>query len=345
MKFLTRRKLSGLVAITGAAALLAGCAGAPAAEAPAGSAPTEGGGAPEKASLTVAINPSSQFAPMYYGMESGIFEEYGLELNIVPQTDVAAIVSGIASGNYDIGFATVVHVLTANSNGIPIRTISTIEGQIRPDDEGTVTIASAASGVTDFADLEGKRVATVGLSSMNTLTTWALADEAGADPKAIELVQLPFGQMAAALASGDVDAAVMQWPFAEDAINAGGVPLGYNNRVMFQNTATTFFNTSQSFIDQNPNTVQAFSDAMTESIEAASEDPDAARAALGPALNLAPEQAANARWNIDGVPSVNLDAFETAQEFLVKYSADASAKSAIEALDVSTLVWPGALEE
>ena len=339
---MTKRRLGGLATAAVAATLLAACSSA---QAPAGeTTEASGDGPPEKASLTVAINPSSQFAPMYYGIESGIFEEHGLELEVVPQTDVAAIVSGIASGSYDLGFATVVHVLTANANGIPIRTVSTIEGQIRPDDEGTVTIASAASGITDYADLEGKKLATVGLSSMNTLTTWALADEAGVDPKSIELVQLPFGQMAAALENGDVDAAVMQWPFAQDAMDAGGVDLGYNNRVMFQDTATTFLNTSQSFIDQNPNTVKAFSDAMIESIEAASADPDAARAALGPALGLTAEQAAGARWNIDGVPNVNLKAFETAQEFLAKYSEDASAKAAIEALDVSTLVWPGALE-
>lgn len=341
MKFLTKRNLGGLATAAVAATILAACSST---SAPAGQPEESGDGPPEKASLTVAINPSSQFAPMFYGMESGIFEEHGLELEIVPQTDVAAIVSGIASGTYDLGFATVVHVITANANGIPIRTVATIEGQIRPDDEGTVTIASAASGISDFADLEGRKVATVGLSSMNTLTTWALVDEAGADPKSVELVQLPFGQMAGALENGDVDAAVMQWPFAEDAMNAGGVALGYNNRVMFKDTATTFFNASESFIQQNPNTVKAFSDAMVESIEAASADPDAARAALEPALGLTPEQAAGARWNIDGVPQVNPKAFETAQEFLAKYTEDASAKAAIEALDVSTLVWPGALE-
>lgn len=298
---------------------------------------------PEKSDLTVAINPSSQFAPLYHGMESGIFEDHGLEIEVVPQTDVGAIVSGIASGQYDLGFATVVHVITANANDIPIRTVSTIEGQIRPDDEGTMTIASAESGITDYAGLEGKRLATVGLSSMNTLTTWALADEAGIDYRSIELVQLPFGQMAAALAAGDVDAAVMQWPFAGDALDAGGVALGYNNAVMFQNTATTFFNTSQSFIDENPNSVQAFSNAMIESIEAASEDPEAARAALVPALGLTAEQAEEARWNLDGVPHVNLDAFETAQGFLVEFTEDEAMRSAIESLDVSELVWPDAL--
>lgn len=302
------------------------------------------GGAPEKASLTVAINPSTQFAPLYYGIEQGIFEKHGLTLDVVPQTDIAAIVSGIASGTYDFGFATVVHVVTANANGIPIRAVSTIEGQIQADDDGTVTIASAASGITGFGDLGGKRVATVGLSSHNTLTMWELADRAGVDTSTIELVQLPFGQMAAALANGDVDAAVMQWPFALDALNAGGVELGYNNRELFVGAATTLFNTSQSFIDQNPNTVRAFADAMTESIEGATADEATAKEALVTGLGLTAEQADKARWNVGGDPALTLDGFEIARDLLVKFSTDASAKSALENLDVSTVVWPGALE-
>jgi NitT/TauT family transport system substrate-binding protein len=336
----SRKRFGALAAVASAALLLAACSSGAA-----GNAGATGDGSPEKTELTVAINPSSQVAPMYYGIESGIFEEHGLKLDIVPQTDIAAIISGIASGQYDFGFATVVHVLTANANGIPIRTVSSVEGQLKPEDEGTVTIASASSGITDFSGMEGKRLATVGLSSMNTLTAWALADKAGIDPKSMELVQLPFGQMAAALANGDVDAAVMQWPFAGDALDAGGKVLAYNNGVMFGDTATTFFNTSQSFIDQNPNTVAAFADAMIESIDAANADPDAARAALIPGMGYTEAQAAAARWNIGGVPYVSVDAFSTAQDFLVKYSEDKSAASAIEALDVKTLVYPGALEK
>jgi len=345
MRSNTARRLGSIVAAGAAIALLSACAasggtgGAP--DADSADADT---GAPEKSTLTVAINPSTQFAPLYYGIESGIFEEHGLELEIVPQTDIAAIVSGLASGTYDVGFATIVHVVTANANGIPIRAVTSIEGQIQPDDEGTVTIASAESGITDFAGLEGARVATVGLSSHNTLTMWELADRAGADTASIELVQLPFGQMAAALESGDVDAAIMQWPFAAEALAAGGVELGYNNRELFTDTATTLFNMSQSFIDQNPNTVRAFADAMSESIVGATEDPDAAKAALVDGMGITAEQAANARWNIGGDPAVNLDAFEVARDLLVKFSTDKAASAALENLDVTTVVWPGALE-
>jgi len=335
----TTRRAAAMIAAAAAAAALAGCSG--------GSTGDGSGGdsGPEKSSLTVAINPSSQFAPLFYGLDSGIFEDNGLEVEIVPQTDVAAIISGVASGQYDFGFATVVHVVTANANGIPIRAVSSIEGQVTPDDEGTMTVAAAGSGIEDFGDLEGKSVATIGLSSHNTLTLRELVDMAGADPMSMEMVQMPFGQMAAALENGDVDAAVMQWPFANDALDAGGTPLGYNNRELFSNTATTLFNTSQSFIDQNPNTVQAFSDSMIASIEAANEDPDAARATLVDGLDITPEQAEVARWNIGGDPRLNLVGFEKAQELLVKYSEDDAAKAALEDLDVSTVVWPGALEE
>ncbi|HLS49134.1 MAG TPA: ABC transporter substrate-binding protein [Actinomycetaceae bacterium] len=362
MKFLTRNRTGAIATAAILAMTIVGCAsdtdepdnGGTAGDAPAtGDTDTDNGadtdtgdagGEPEVDQLTVAINPSSQFAPIYYGIETGIFEEHGLEIEIVPQTDVAAIVSGVASGQYDFGFATVVHVVTANANGIPIRAVSSIEGQIKPDDEGTVTIASEASGITDYSELEGARLATVGLSSMNTLTTWALAEDAGIDHTTIELVQLPFGQMAAALAAGDVDAAVLQWPFAGDALDDGGVVLGYNNGAMFANTATTLFNTAQSFIDDNPNTVQAFSDAMIESIEGATANEDEARAALVPGLGLTEEQAQEARWNVGGVPYLTMDAFETAQEFLVMFTEEEASRQAIEDLDVTEVVWPGALE-
>jgi NitT/TauT family transport system substrate-binding protein len=336
-----RRSLAGIAAAALTALALSACAAPTGGSAPADE---SDGGAPEKSQLTVAINPSTQFAPLYYGIQEGIFEEHGLELEITPQTDIAAIVSGLASGTYDVGFATVVHVVTANANGIPIRAISSIEGQIQEDDDGTLTIAAADSGITDFADLEGKRVATIGLSSHNTLTMWELVDRAGGDTSSIELVQLPFGQMAAALDSGDVDAAIMQWPFAAEALAAGGVELGYNNRELFVDTATTLFNTSQSFIDQNPNTVRAFADAMAESMEGATEDPETAKAALVDGLGITAEQAESARWNIGGDPALNLTAFETARELLVKFSTDQSAASALENLDVSTVVWPGAIE-
>jgi hypothetical protein len=75
----------------------------------------------------------------------------------------------------------------------------------------------------------------------------------------------------------------------------------------------------------------------------ATENPEVAKESLVEGLGITAEQAAGARWNIGGDPALNLDAFEVARDLLVKFSTDESAKTALENLDVATIVWPGAL--
>lgn len=325
MKFLDKSHVKLTGAAAAGALLLSSCGG--------------GGGDVER--LEVAINPSAQFAPMFYGMEEGIFEEHGLELEIVPQTDIAAIIAGLSSGTYDFGFATVSHVVMANADdGVPIRAVTTVEGQLSEDDEGTTIVASEQSGISDMSEVEGARVATVGLTSNNTITTMALVDEAGSDPDAVEFVQLPYGQMEAALENGDVDVAILQQPFAANAVEAGGVVLGYNNAEYYADASVTLMNTTQNYIDENPDLVEAFSDAMVASIEAANEDPDEASQALVEGIDITEEQAMEAHWNRGGEPYLTPDGLETAQELLITYGE----LSEDQARDVDDLVWPGALE-
>lgn len=295
----------------------------------------------ELVSVTVATNPSSQTAPLFYGIQEGVYEEHGLDVEVVPQTDVAAILSGTASGEYDFGFATVVHVLNANANDIPIRAVATVEGQQKTDEEpeeGNALVAGPDSGVESAADLEGARLAVVGLSSLNTLAAWELADREGVDPESIELVQLPFGQMPAALASGDVDAAVIQSPFIDQALDDGSEVIDKPNVKVFPEMAVGLYTTHESFIDSNEDVVQAFSDATVEAQELTSENVDAARELLVDELGITPEAAEEATWNTDSNPHVNVEGFETAQEMLLKFGEQS------EELEVEELVWPGSKE-
>ncbi len=291
--------------------------------------------------ITVAANPSSQLAPLYVGIESGIFADHGLDVEIVHQTDVAAIVAGTASGQYDFGFATAVHVINSNLNDIALRAVTTLDGR-QPTEEGAESgnslVAGPDSGITSAADLEGKTLAVVGLASLNTFTAFNLAANAGVDPSSIELVQLPFGQMTAALSSGEVDAAVIQSPFISDAVAAGGTVIGKPNVAAFPDMAIGFFTTMQSYIDANEDVVEEFSDAVIESQEYASAHVDEARATLVDQLDLTEDAAAVAEWNFDGNPYMNVDGLEKAQELLIAYNGQE------EELDVDSLVWSGSLE-
>lgn len=333
-----RNKLVGFAAATAAAALLlSGCS------ASGSDSSSEGGeqASGELTQVTLAINPSSQSAPLYYGLQEGIFADHGIDLEIVPQTDVAAIVSGVASGQYDFGFGTVVHVINANLGGIPLRAVATVEGQQKDHEEpeeGNALVAAPGSGVTSAGDLEGKTLAVVGLASLNTFAAYNLIDNAGGDPSQVELVQLPFGQMPAALSSGDVDAAVIQAPFIGEATALGGTIIGKPNVETFPNMAVGLYTTTQSFIDQNEDVVKAFSDAVVASQLAASENVDGARMTLVENLGITEEAAMAALWNTDSNPYVNVEGFETAQDLLIRFGDQT------EELDVNELVWPGALE-
>lgn len=337
MKTSTLRKALLTAASLSAIAVLAACSGSP-------GAPQDDGGTGDSVELTrvtVATNPSSQTAPLYYGIQEGIFEDHGLEVEIVPQTDVAAIVSGVASGQYDFGFATVVHVINSNLNGIPTRAVATVEGQQKSEEEpeeGNALVVAPGSDITTPKDLEGKTLGVVGLASLNTYAAYNMIGEDGGDPSLVELVQLPFGQMTAALASGDIDAAVIQAPFISEATGVGGVIIGKPNVQTFPNMAVGLYTTTQSFIDANEETVEAFSAAMIEAQEQASANLREARLTLVDNLGLTEEAALAAIWNTGSNPYVNIEGFEKAQELLIAYGDQS------EELDVTVLVWPGALE-
>lgn len=335
-----KKTMLAAAALLAATALLAGCAGGTDS-----SGDSAGGGAAgsgETKKITVATNPSAQTAPIYLGIQDGIFAKHGLEVELVPQTDVAAIISGVASGQYDFGFATVVHVLNANANDIPIRAVATVEGQQKAKEEpaeGNALVAGPGTGITSAGDLGGKTVGVIGLSSLNTLAMWDMAAKEGVDTTTINLVQLPFGQMPAALAAGDIDAAVVQAPFIADAENNGATIIGKPNVETFPDMAVGLYTTSQSYIDANPDTVKAFADAMIESQNYATENIDKAKATLVTNLGLTEEAAAAAKWNTGSNPYVNTEGFSTAKELLTKYAGFT------KDIDVETLVWPGALEQ
>ncbi|MCW2695110.1 MAG: Bicarbonate transport ATP-binding protein CmpC [Modestobacter sp.] len=300
-------------------------------------APDEGG----LTTVTVSYNPAAQDAPLFLGNEKKIFEEHGLQLEFVPQTDVAAIISGVASGQYDFGFATVVHVINAHANNIPIRAVSTVDGQQRADEapeEGNALVAGPHSGIAGPGDLGGRTLGVIGLASLNTLAAQELADREGVDVSTITLVQMPFGQMPAALAAGDVDAAVVQSPFIAEAVASGGTVIAKPNVELFADSAVGLFTTSEQTIAENEEAVRGFAEAMVESQKYAAEHVDEGKQTLIENLGLTPEAAQAATWCTTCSPELDTDGFETVQGMMKKY---AGLKDTPE---VSEYIWAPALE-
>jgi NitT/TauT family transport system substrate-binding protein len=298
-------------------------------------------GADGVTTVQVAFNPASQFAPMFIGMQEGIFAKHGLQLEIVPQTDIAAIISGLASRQYDFGFATAVHLVNARANNIPVRAVATPDGQQATEEDpemGNALVAGPNSGVSGPGDLGGKTLAVVGLSSLNTLAAQELAAREGVDVSTIQLVQMPFGQMPAALAAGDVDAAVVQSPFIAEALADGSTVVAKPNVELFADQAVGLFLTNESMISDSEEVVRGFAEAMVESQRYAAEHVTDAKATLVEQMGISPDAAAAATWCTTCNPALDTEGLATVQELMTKFAG------LEEPVEIEESVWQEALD-
>ena len=279
-----RRFASWLALATVAAVSLAACGDDE--EPPAG---TEA----EPTTISVGVIPIIDVAPLYLGIEKGYFSERGLDVKPVPAQGGAAIVPAVMSGQQQFGFSNVVSLLVARDKGLPIVSVAAGASSTgNPQEDVNAVLVGQGSTLQSAKDLAGKKVAINSLNNIGDTTIRNAVEKDGGDPSTIQFVELPFPEMPAQLARGNIDAAWESEPFRSAIIGAGG-------RILFDNLTETYpklqiaqYFTTESYREQNKETVDAFVAGLTESYEYATAHPDEVRAVLGTYTKLTPEVAA-----------------------------------------------------
>jgi NitT/TauT family transport system substrate-binding protein len=153
--------------------------------------------------LTVGLGfiPSVQFAPFYLADQAGYYAEVGLDVEFIHRID-PELITLVGQGAIDVGVGDGTSVIPAVSQGIPIRYLFTVFA-----DFPNVVFAKASSGISEPADLAGRRIGTPGRFGSSWINLQALLASVGLSPADVEIVTFPdFGQLAA-LEEGVVDAA------------------------------------------------------------------------------------------------------------------------------------------
>lgn len=152
----TRRLRFGAATLAAATALaLAGCAGGTTPE-------TEGGDAPESLTKMVVVSflplESFTFTPEMYAFSSGIFEEYGLDVQLQPVQGTAAAIQTLLGGATPITRVSTVDVMTGMEQGQPIVAVGTqaYRSNLR-------IISTEENPIEEASDMEG---ATIGMGSV-----------------------------------------------------------------------------------------------------------------------------------------------------------------------------------
>ena len=242
---------------------------------------------PEKADLTVGILPIVDVAPVQLAISQGLFTQEGLNVTTEVMQGGAAAIPALVGGDLDIAFGAWPSFLAANQQGIGLRAIA--DGVAAKPGFTQILAMPGSELEGNPAGLAGKTVAVNTLNNLGELAVRSTLQQAGGDPAAVTLVEIPFPDMGAALERGDVDAIWAVEPGVTNAKNSlgavvvadflcrahGGLP---GRRVPGD----------PGIREANPNTVDAFQRAMAAA-SAAAQDDATVRAAIGEYTTLPPE--------------------------------------------------------
>jgi NitT/TauT family transport system substrate-binding protein len=263
------------------ALVLAGCGGGNSDVQDAGSGAT-GGDAGELTPISVGAIPIVDVAPLYLGVEQGIFADHGLQVEPFLAQGGAAIVPAVVTGQSQFGFSNITSLLQAEARGVPLALVAPGPGATGdPAADFAAVIVKADSPVQDAADLAGRTVAINSINNISDTVVREAVRQAGGDAETVKFVELPFPNMVAAVADGSVDAAFAVEPFATVGKSQGLRAVASPYTQTDANLTVAGYFTSDQYAAENPETVKAFADAMVEAQQYATDHSDEARAVLG----------------------------------------------------------------
>jgi NitT/TauT family transport system substrate-binding protein len=236
--------------------------------------PTGNNGALTK--VTAGVIPIVDSAPVWLGKSKGFFEDEGIDLDIQTGSGGGALLPGVVAGSFDFGMGTTVSVLLARDKGLGIEFVSN-QATTAGAPTSQAVIVREDSPIKTPADLSGKTVAVLALSSTVDVTIRAMVDEDGGDSSTVKFVELAPPEVQAAVETGQVDAGWILSPFLEMAVADGHRAVTYNFSEFSPNfTLSGYFATSDT-VTKKPEMVRAFTAALKKSIAYANEHPDDVR--------------------------------------------------------------------
>lgn len=206
------------------------------------------------------------YAPMYVAIEEGYFKDAGIDLELVNGLGADKTMTAVLSGEADIGFMGPESTVYTYNEGATDVVVNFAQLTQRA---GNFLIARESMEDFAWSDLKGKTVLGGRAGGMPEMVFEFVLKKNNIDPtKDLTINQnIDFGSTAAAFAGGQGDFSVEFEPGATalEAEGSGyvvaslGVDSGY--------VPYTAFSAKESFIQKNPETIQAFTDALQKGMQ------------------------------------------------------------------------------
>ena len=217
--------------------------------------------------VKVAYVPIMKFATMYVAEQRGLFDKYGLDVELERVKSGTEAIAFLTQGSVDVGGIAIVTSLWSGWNkGLDIRIIApgALEPKTNSPTKLLVRKALLDDGTVKSAgDLKGKRVAVAGGPGSGGEYLLAKGLERGKlTIRDVEVMNVANPDMPMAFANGSVDAGLAGSPFADQIIGAGNAAVLETD--LTPGLMTVAFVGSGKLIKERPDVAERFVLALTE---------------------------------------------------------------------------------
>ncbi len=206
------------------------------------------------------------YAPMYVAIEEGYFEDEGIDLELVTGFGADKTMTAVLSGEADIGFMGSESTIYAFNEGSTDYVVNFAQLTQRA---GNFLVAREKMSNFQWDDLKGSYVLGGRKGGMPQMVFEYILKQNGIDPKMDLTINqsIDFGSTAAAFAEGQGDFSVEFEPHATTLEKEGK---GYVVASLGEDSGYvpyTAFSAKQSYINANPEIIQAFTNALQKGMD------------------------------------------------------------------------------
>lgn len=224
--------------------------------------------------ISMAADGSATLAPAYVGVEEGIFEKHGIELEMLSMAGAPASLSALNADSLSIVGQTPTTVAQAREQGIDVQAFCTMNPV---DWTGYIALADSPLPTAEEVGyeeavraLEGKTIGIAARGSGTEIISNATLESVGMSPEDVNYVAVGFGEGALTnLYEGNVDALVT-YPFMtqQGAERTKSVlDLATDAPAERYEVTSAVYFAKSSWLEANPDLALAWCDALQESMD------------------------------------------------------------------------------
>ena len=235
--------------------------------------------AADKVTFQLDWLPGGDKAPVYVGIQEGIFEAAGLDVTIAHGRGSTEAITKIATGTADVGLADLVALLVAKANDdVPVSGVYSVFS-VAPH----TFVFPSDSGITSVKDVEGKKIATSPFTSSNIFLP-LLLDVNGVPEDSITLNKVDPGALGPMMITGATDV-VISWVTSVENYKAQAAEAGMELSILpWDDAGLEFYSTAviagDKFLEERPDVAKRFVEAYAKAIEFTFENPEKAAMAV-----------------------------------------------------------------